>query len=344
MPRNRLPASVNPPDESQSEEDGDEVGQADGGAGNRHEDKSYEEAESEGDSSSVKTMSQNLRPEMKKRPPPDSDLKEVNKKKMSKKNNGFGVGAEDDDKGKKSEKSGGGLRLWSPEDELMILTGMLDYKENTGVDPNSNLLAFYNYIKGSLNASVDQSQLKNKIRKLKDKYRANAHKEATGQTPVFVRSHEAEAYEHSRKLWGDQTMSRGPQLTKSKPKRENEFGIVQNELESVLALPVTQPEVDTKIVKGCSDKLVGRAGKHVPKMMHLDETDLKTKYATISMPSMIDNFMVKKGLELIEKSKLDDLNEKWNKYQIDAAELYVKRLELEQEHIKLIGEALKGDS
>ncbi|KAL9683686.1 hypothetical protein QQ045_015514 [Rhodiola kirilowii] len=111
----------------------------------------------------------------------------------------------------KSRRSAGVQRIWGAEDELKILTGILEYKQETDLDFNSNLKAFYEFIIGSLNAIVDKDQLKNKIRNLKDTYHDNVLKEANGKALVFSKGHEAKAYEHSKKIWGGKSVSRESQ-------------------------------------------------------------------------------------------------------------------------------------
>ncbi|CAM8904930.1 unnamed protein product [Rhodiola kirilowii] len=229
------------------------------------------------------------------------DKSQVKKPKREKKKSN---GAEKDVAVEKSKKSGGGQRIWSAEDELKLLNGILEYKQITALDFNSDLEAFYEYIKGFLNAVVDKNQLQNKIRKLSSKYRNNALMEANGKALVFSKGHEAELYEHSKKIWGVKSVSR-------------EDG---------------------------SAKVASRArSRKVSRKMDLGGTDVEMKDYIIPMPAtaMEDNFLVKKGMESVEKSKVDALNDKWTKYQLELAQLDAKKLDLVRERTKLILDALK---
>ncbi|CAM8899853.1 unnamed protein product [Rhodiola kirilowii] len=229
------------------------------------------------------------------------DKSQVKKPKREKKKSN---GAEKDVAVEKSKKSGGGQRIWSAEDELKLLNGILEYKQITALDFNSDLEAFYEYIKGFLNAVVDKNQLQNKIRKLSSKYRNNTLMEANGKALVFSKGHEAELYEHSKKIWGVKSVSR-------------EDG---------------------------SAKVASRArSRKVSRKMDLGGTDVEMKDYIIPMPAtaMEDNFLVKKGMELVEKSKVDALNDKWTKYQLELAQLDAKKLDLVRERTKLILDALK---
>ncbi|CAM8899846.1 unnamed protein product [Rhodiola kirilowii] len=385
MARNHLPPSVNPPEESESEseEEEDEEGveeedQVVADEVNRKEAGSDEEEEedlsakttsqvrglyygSNGDSGktipspsvSDFVVKQNSKIEKDKEPkkkkrlaesPESRDKSQVKKPKREKKKaNGAekDVAVED-----RSKRSVGGQRIWGAEDELKLLTGMLEYKQETGVDFNTNLEAFYEYIKGSLNAVVDKNQLTNKIRKLKDKYRDNALKEANGKAPVFSKDHEAEAYDHSKKIWGGKSVSRESQGAKSNPKAITKASVAPSApiIETVFALPVPELEVSKKKVISGSAKVASRArNRKVSRKMDLGGSDVEMKDYIIPMPAMEDNFMVKKGMELVEKSKVDALNDKWTKYQLELAQLYAKKLDLVMERTKLILDALKSN-
>ncbi|CAM8907830.1 unnamed protein product [Rhodiola kirilowii] len=354
MARNHLPPSVNRPEESESESESEEEEDEEGveeedqvvaDEVNRKEAGSDEEEEedlsakttsqvrglyygSNGDSGktipspsvSDFVVKQNSKIEKDKEPkkkkrlaesPESRDKSQVKKPKREKKKaNGAekDVAVED-----RSKRSVGGQRIWGAEDELKLLTGMLEYKQETGVDFNTNLEAFYEYIKGSLNAVVDKNQLTNKIRKLKDKYRDNALKEANGKAPVFSKDHEAEAY--------------ATQGAKSNPKAITKASVAPSApiIETVFALPVPELEVSKKKVISGSAKVASRArNRKVSRKMDLGGSDVEMKDYIIPMPAMEDNFMVKKGMELVEKSKVDALNDKWTKYQLELAQLYAK--------------------
>ncbi|XP_043698548.1 STOREKEEPER protein-like [Telopea speciosissima] len=90
-------------------------------------------------------------------------------------------------------------RVWTEDDELAILKGMLDYFSMKGTDPSTDMNAFHEYIKKSFHVEFTRNQLADKIRRLKKKYRNNVGK---GKDPVFSKPHEHKAFELSKKIWG----------------------------------------------------------------------------------------------------------------------------------------------
>ncbi|KAJ0627421.1 putative transcription factor GeBP family [Helianthus annuus] len=96
-------------------------------------------------------------------------------------------------------------RLWSEDDEIVILKGMIDYKGESG-ENNGNVIgdtgAFHEFIKKSLHVDVSRAQLVDKIRRLKKKYVNNVSKEKDGKDRSFSKSHEQRGFELSKLIWG----------------------------------------------------------------------------------------------------------------------------------------------
>ncbi|CAH2054584.1 unnamed protein product [Thlaspi arvense] len=91
-------------------------------------------------------------------------------------------------------------RIWSLNDELVILKGIVNYRNETGVDYLSDSGAFLNYIKNDIESSRNSKrQLVSKIRKLKQKFRDNLAK-----SPCFtINSHDSEIFNLSAAIWGN---------------------------------------------------------------------------------------------------------------------------------------------
>ncbi|XP_028119610.1 STOREKEEPER protein-like isoform X1 [Camellia sinensis] len=88
-------------------------------------------------------------------------------------------------------------RLWSPEDEILILEGIIHHTADTGLDPSANINDFYLSIKNSIHVHVTKTQLSDKVRKLKKKYMTNANKAQLPSKP-----HDQQVYKLSQKIWG----------------------------------------------------------------------------------------------------------------------------------------------
>ncbi|XP_057796605.1 STOREKEEPER protein-like [Salvia miltiorrhiza] len=98
---------------------------------------------------------------------------------------------------------GGGLgcinRLWSNEDEIAVLNGMIEFKTAKGFDPNADMGAFHSFIKGKLKVDFSRDQLRTKITRMKKRF-LNALKK--GADPVFSKPHEDTAFVLSKRIWG----------------------------------------------------------------------------------------------------------------------------------------------
>ncbi|XP_016508976.1 putative transcription factor At1g61730 [Nicotiana tabacum] len=105
-------------------------------------------------------------------------------------------------------------RLWSEDDEIVILKGMVDYRLKKKSDPVADLSAFHDFIKKSLHVDVSKTQLQDKIRRLKKKYENNAGKEKKGKKErTFSKPHEQKTYELSKKIWGkEKTDNKGEKV------------------------------------------------------------------------------------------------------------------------------------
>ncbi|KAL0386168.1 UNVERIFIED_CONTAM: putative transcription factor [Sesamum radiatum] len=95
-------------------------------------------------------------------------------------------------------------RLWSEDDEIVILKGMIDYVSKKKSDPVAELNAFHDFIKKNLHVEVSRSQLQDKIRRLRRKYENNKSKEKEGKDRTFSKLHEQKAFELSKKIWGNE--------------------------------------------------------------------------------------------------------------------------------------------
>ncbi|EFH62772.1 hypothetical protein ARALYDRAFT_475156, partial [Arabidopsis lyrata subsp. lyrata] len=95
------------------------------------------------------------------------------------------------------KKPGAFQRLWSEEDEISVLQGMIDFKADTGKSPYEDSNAFYEFLKKSISFEVSKNQFMDKIRSLRKKYIGKEGKE-----PSFVKAHDKKAFELSKFIWG----------------------------------------------------------------------------------------------------------------------------------------------
>ncbi|KAJ4870749.1 DNA-binding storekeeper protein-related transcriptional regulator [Raphanus sativus] len=68
---------------------------------------------------------------------------------------------------KKEKKPAAFHRLWTEEDEIAVLQGMIDFKKDTGNSPYDDTNAYFDYIKKSISFEVSKNQFMDKLRSLK---------------------------------------------------------------------------------------------------------------------------------------------------------------------------------
>ncbi|CAH8294912.1 unnamed protein product [Eruca vesicaria subsp. sativa] len=92
-------------------------------------------------------------------------------------------------------------RVWTKGDEIVLLQGLVDYKNENGSDDKK---ALYELLKDSISFKVTKTQFLEKIRSLKRKFDNNLGKEKKkGEALVFSNPHDLEAFRLSKFVWGD---------------------------------------------------------------------------------------------------------------------------------------------
>lgn len=119
-------------------------------------------------------------------------------------------------------------KLWTEDDELVILEGMLSRK-NRGKDAKSYKLGFFNSIRSSLHSSdFTKVQVVTKMRTIERKFYNTAQKVNPGEDPGNLKPHDAKVYELSKKIWprknvgdnvaGEDNVAGDEKKSKSNPK------------------------------------------------------------------------------------------------------------------------------
>lgn len=240
--------------------------------------------------------------------------------------------------------------LWSDEDQLSLLKGMAEYKAQKGTEPNADMSAFHEFIKGKLQVEVSKSQLSDKLRRLKKKFLTNVK---DGEEPVFSKGQDFLVFEHSKKIWGVPGTNNGVKenvnnSTNGKAKKTVE---VKKSSEPKKSAKVSKPKDNEKHKE--EEKQV--AVKEVVKedIVKGDQQNFQSKYPRLaasfeSMAGMSTIYpngtsLLKKKMSLIASDKAKVLEEKWKKLEDDEAALMVKRLDLIAEHYRLVVDATRGN-
>lgn len=221
-------------------------------------------------------------------------------------------------------------RLWSEDNEIELIEGMINYVNEKGKDPIADVNDFHDFVKQSLHVDVNNRQVITKVRRLKKKYANNVAKaESTGKVRSFSNPHEKKMYELSKNLWGNASNKNVVMNSNTKkvnvtpkpnknPKSNGNGGV---ELEPELTANVIQPKVEpVRSTHGFDHGSVGLI--------------------------ITDEMIMNKGLELLSGPKRVEMEEKWKNLKVQELKLFLKKVELlkEQGEIVLNSMVKSGDN
>ncbi|KAL0560029.1 hypothetical protein IC582_000419 [Cucumis melo] len=220
--------------------------------------------------------------------------------------------------------SGSGInRLWSEDDEISILQGMIDFQLAKGSDPYTDMNQFLDFIRENLSVDVSKNQLIDKVRRLKKKYKNNSEKGRNGDDPVFLKQHEHKSFVLSKKIWGNEA--------KKKPRKQS--------VKASNSVSISSPRVDVE-----AGKLKEIINYNNVESKILPEEFL-SEYPWLKASFMVENDkfrseglmrLVRERMPSIGSEKAKELDDKWRKLGESELELYVKKVDLVREQCKLI--------
>lgn len=241
-----------------------------------------------------------------------------------------------------SENDGGGQkrplfqRLWSPDDEITVLSGLVEYRSKKGTLPSSHEMEqLHNLIRGSLQVEVSNNQLNDKIRRLKKKFETNVGKGKNGADPTFSKPQERSLFEHSKKIWGAKKIVSEDAGASSGEEDEVE------ESNSEMA-----GQQNVKEENAASSVAALKLHDDVPYAIPLANGSAKLRYPLLSgaVTKMADEskcgVAMKRALENLEDSKARAMEEKVKKLKMGEMKLHMRRMDLMKETVKHIFEAL----
>ncbi|KAK4420519.1 STOREKEEPER protein [Sesamum alatum] len=210
---------------------------------------------------------------------------------------------------------GGGItRLWSNEDEIALLNGMIDFRNVKGLDSNADMGAFYDFVKGKLKVDFSRDQLRTKISRIKKRFLNALKKGENGLDPVFSKPHEDMAFELSKKIWGG-TVGNSEGGMKGVSKAEK--------------IRVGEKEIVKKEKEGGEQDFWS-------KYRFLNESfrNIEGNFPSLAM-SEGGMSLVKERLSLIGSVKAKELDDKWKQLIKAETELNYKMLALMTEQVKM---------
>lgn len=214
-------------------------------------------------------------------------------------------------------------RLWSEDDEIVILEGMIDYRAKNKVDPKTDLDGFFEFIKKSVHVDVSKAQLQNKIRTLKRKY------EKCKKKVSLKEGHEQIAFDLLKKIWG--TKADGVDHNVGSPPKANRIALKKSRDGAAMTNWSGRKDSREDAVEFQRPAKRSRSNG-VPQGTFMDGVENLG----------IENWIEKVGMAVIKGQKREEMDEKWKEFKVQEVEVYVKKLELLIKQTKMILEAMKG--
>ncbi|KAL0301848.1 UNVERIFIED_CONTAM: STOREKEEPER protein [Sesamum radiatum] len=215
---------------------------------------------------------------------------------------------------------GGITRLWSNEDEIALLNGMIDFRNVKGLDQNADVGAFYDFVKGKLQVDFSRDQLRTKVSRMKKRFLNALKKGGNGLDPVFSKPHDDMAFELSKKIWGVAVGNSEGGKNGNNAKK----GILKAE-----KIGVDEKEIVNKEKEGGEQDFWSKY-RFVNESFH----NIEGNFPSLAMSEAGMSF-VKERLSLIGSVKAKELDDKWKQLIAAEAELNYKMLALMTEQVKM---------
>lgn len=234
-----------------------------------------------------------------------------------------------------SKNEGGGprrqlfQRIWSPDDEIVILSGLVEYRSKKGrLPPFNEMDQLHNQIRGSLQVEVGSNQLHYKIRRLKRKFATNSARGKNGADPTFSKPQERTVFELSKKIWGPNKIVSDDAGARSGEESDSDVAGHRNAKEENAACPAVSPSIAIALAIG--NDIYPEARRYPLLSVAVAKMANECKCGVA----------MKKALEKLEDSKGRAMEEKAKRLKMTEMKLHLRRMDLMKETVKHIFEAL----
>ncbi|KAK8486450.1 hypothetical protein V6N13_077246 [Hibiscus sabdariffa] len=255
------------------------------------------------------------------------------------------------------------VRRWSEAEEITILNGLIEYRSKEGADSfKDSSSGFHDFIKKRFQTDVSKTQLNEKIRRLKNKFKSKAEKGQNGNDPDLPNRHDRKCFQLSKKIWGNEANEKINKTQKEKktPSIEQEeeedktqkktktvssevgdkTGVIGGEtsgLRSSIKDKESAPLCSTQITSDSEDN--ADFWKEYPCLKDCFKIGFSGRLGHVGC-SVLEH--VEMNAEVIGREKLKGMEKEGRQLKIEELELYLKRSKLAQEIAKAALDAIKG--
>ncbi|KAL1818253.1 hypothetical protein ACET3Z_013122 [Daucus carota] len=256
-----------------------------------------------------------------------------------------------------SMKKNACMSVWSEEDDVSLMQGMIDYEEQKQASPYDDLGKFLDFVKPRVHFDVQRKQLTDKLWKLRNKFVNSSYN--------LSKAHHAKLFELAKLIqsWGHGENvgldcgkgenvgsgddGNGGKEKKSKVGRNKQRGelVVDGGLNGEKGNVGVDGDVCVnKEIDGISGVVKGRkSSKDLEELTCMYPQLIKgLKLETLSrMPQNLKDNCVVDTINFMGKEKANELEEKWTDLRVMELGLQAKKLDLAKTHINLIFEAAR---
>ncbi|KAJ0245502.1 hypothetical protein HA466_0179650 [Hirschfeldia incana] len=118
---------------------------------------------------------------------------------------------------KKKKPTSSSQRLWSEEDEISLLQGMIDFKADTGKSPYEEMDRFYELTSKSISFRASKIQFVDKIRSLKRKYMGKLKRGV--EESSLINAHDVDFLRLAEHIWGSHGLALDSNVKKKTEKK-----------------------------------------------------------------------------------------------------------------------------
>lgn len=228
--------------------------------------------------------------------------------------------------------------VWSEDDEIALLKGMVDYQLEKGVDPYSDMAGFFGFVKDSIHFDVKRRQVTDKLWRFKNKYLHNEF--------VLSKPHESRLFEISKKIkaWGGgmsfiNAVSDNSNV-ESRERKDKKRGkvVVNNHVPKLIENVKKEDVKEEDWVQEASWNEIKDFCSMYPQLSRFLELEMSFH---LSLPNDVKNY-VKERIRLMGREKANELEGKWNDLHLEEFELYAKKVQLMNEQINLVLDGIKS--
>ncbi|KAK3121930.1 hypothetical protein QOZ80_8BG0662920 [Eleusine coracana subsp. coracana] len=262
-------------------------------------------------------------------------------------------------------------RVWSPEDEVTILRALIAFRGKKGRLPSSiqDTAKLEGQIRGKLTAKASTTQLSDKIRRLKHKYKLLAIRAKKGREPDLSTDRDRDVYELSKKVWGsvsidgfnevggshtyenagDEESNEEQEIEESDEGMESGWDVRYRPNKKPKAIGFENGNKNTIVANGNAFGTGGRSKTSQAGASGAGKDDSEKgmyPYLWEAVEELSKDHpsgkVFRKAFSVLEKSKARAIEEKLRKFRMSEIRQQLRRMDLMKETVTMVLDALEG--